>query len=91
MIRSLIGWLGPPDTQIGIVKIWLLALAISLAIAAAAYHWVEHPLERVLRRAGPGGARRAGPAVAPEPDAGRTAEPNASAPALPGPEKKSVQ
>ncbi|MFE4212375.1 acyltransferase family protein [Streptomyces sp. NPDC056844] len=91
VIRSLIGWLGRPETQTGIVKIWLLALAISLVVAAAAYHWVEHPLERLLRRAGPGGARRAAPAVAPTHEAGRTAEPDAPGPALPVPEKKSVQ
>ncbi|MFI8865592.1 MULTISPECIES: acyltransferase family protein [unclassified Streptomyces] len=91
VIRSLIGWLGRPDTQIGIVKIWLLALAISLTVAAAAYHWVEHPLERVLRRAGPGGARRAGPGRPPETGSGGTAVPGAASTALPGSEGKSVQ
>lgn len=33
---------------------WALVLALSLALSAAAYHWVEHPLERWLRRVGPG-------------------------------------
>ncbi|MFG3503877.1 acyltransferase family protein [Streptomyces sp. NPDC047821] len=48
VIRLLVGRTG--DT----VTLWLLALAVSLALSAAAYHWLEHPLERWLRRAGPG-------------------------------------
>ncbi|MFD9782503.1 acyltransferase family protein [[Kitasatospora] papulosa] len=55
VIRSLVGHLGRPETQAGTLKIWLLALGISLIVAAMAYYWVEHPLERLLRRLGPGG------------------------------------
>lgn len=55
VIRSLVGHLGRPETQAGTLKIWLLALGISLIVAAMAYYWLEHPLERLLRRLGPGG------------------------------------
>ncbi|MFF2409014.1 acyltransferase family protein [Streptomyces sp. NPDC058092] len=58
VIRSLLGGLGRPTTQLGTVGIWLLTLVLSLALAAVAYHCVEHPLERLLRRNGPGGAAR---------------------------------
>ncbi|MFH9468456.1 acyltransferase family protein [Streptomyces clavifer] len=54
VIRALLWHLGRPETQAGILKFWLLTMAISLAVAAMAYQWVERPLERVLRRAGPG-------------------------------------
>ena len=55
VIRALVGHLGRPHTHEGTLKLWLLVLGISLVVAAMAYHWVEHPLERLLRRAGPGG------------------------------------
>ncbi|MFD9287810.1 acyltransferase family protein [Streptomyces sp. NPDC060030] len=55
VIRAFVGHLGRPVTQAGALRLWLLVLGISLVVAAMAYHWVEHPLERLLRRAGPGG------------------------------------
>ena len=61
VIRALVGHLGRPDTQAATLKLWLLALGISLVVAAMAYQWVEHPLERLLRRAGPGGGAAASP------------------------------
>lgn len=54
-IRALVGHLGRPEAQTGTLKIWLLALDLSLVVAAMAYQWVEHPLERLLRHLGPGG------------------------------------
>ncbi|MFF8833700.1 acyltransferase family protein [Streptomyces sp. NPDC015131] len=39
-----------PDTPL----LWLLVLTTSLALSAAAYHWLEHPAERWLRGRGPG-------------------------------------
>ncbi|MEK8143205.1 DUF418 domain-containing protein [Streptomyces sp. M10(2022)] len=60
VIRALLGWLGRPVSQAGTAKMWLMALVISLTVAALAYHWVEHPLERLLRRAGPGGGGAGG-------------------------------
>ncbi|MEU0147752.1 acyltransferase [Streptomyces sp. NPDC006288] len=87
VIRTLLGVWGKPATQAGTAKIWLLTLVISLSVAALAYHWVEHPLERMLRRTGPGGTRRAATARSPESD-GR-AGPDATPPA-PVPGKKSV-
>ncbi|MEU2185206.1 acyltransferase family protein, partial [Streptomyces thermolilacinus] len=49
-------WLGAHGRPVGLAAtagVWLLVLAASLALSAAAYHWVEHPLERRLRKAGP--------------------------------------
>lgn len=48
VIRVLVGRAGDTLTT------WLLVLATSLALSAAAYHWLEHPLERWLRGVGPG-------------------------------------
>ncbi|MCX5412627.1 acyltransferase [Streptomyces sp. NBC_00059] len=91
VIRALLGVLGRPVTQLETARIWLLTLVISLAVAAVAYHWVEHPLERLLRRAGPGGARRAAPAGSPDPGGSTPREPHVPGPGTPALEKKSVQ
>ncbi|MER5552996.1 acyltransferase [Streptomyces sp. NPDC002793] len=91
VIRALVAWLGRPTTQVETVRIWLLTLAISLVLAAAAYHWVEHPLERLLRRAGPGGARRASRTLPPETGPVAAAVPNMPSHARPGPERKNTQ
>ncbi|MEV5443665.1 acyltransferase [Streptomyces sp. NPDC052644] len=53
-------WLGAYGRPVGLAAtagVWLLVLAASLALSAAAYHGVEHPLERRLRKAGPQPAR----------------------------------
>ncbi|KQX79041.1 acyltransferase [Streptomyces clavifer] len=55
VIRALLRHLGRPESQAEILRFWLLTMAISLVVAAMAYQWVERPLERLLRRAGPGG------------------------------------
>ncbi|ORT55298.1 acyltransferase [Streptomyces sp. CB03238] len=57
VIRVAVGRVGDTATT------WALVLALSLALSAAAYHWVEHPLERWLRAVGPGaGPSAPGPA-----------------------------
>ncbi|MFE2018305.1 acyltransferase family protein [Streptomyces sp. NPDC059499] len=91
VIRALLGWLGRPVTQTGTAKIWLLTLVISLALAAMAYHWVEHPLERLLRRAGPGGGSGKAPSRPVGSGQDGFPEPATPCPALSEPEKKSVQ
>uniref|UniRef100_UPI002156623B protein kinase domain-containing protein n=1 Tax=Streptomyces fradiae TaxID=1906 RepID=UPI002156623B len=53
VIRLWIGTYGRPVGLTATAGVWLLVLAASLAVSAAAYHWVEHPLERRLRKAGP--------------------------------------
>ncbi|MFK0118383.1 acyltransferase family protein [Streptomyces sp. NPDC090994] len=53
VLRVLLVAVGHPRTQTATAAFWALVLAVSLALAGLAYHWVEHPLERVLRRAGP--------------------------------------
>ncbi|MFD3523321.1 acyltransferase family protein [Streptomyces sp. NPDC058653] len=53
VIRSLLARYGRTETLATTAGFWLLAIVISLALAGMAYQWVEHPLERLLRRAGP--------------------------------------
>ncbi|MFE3514221.1 acyltransferase family protein [Streptomyces sp. NPDC059166] len=75
VIRVFLGHLGRPDSQAGVLMVWLAVLAISLTVAAMAYQWVEHPMERLLRRLGPGGgagAPRASTGTAPDASPART-------------------
>ncbi|MFV2117917.1 hypothetical protein ACE14D_05535 [Streptomyces sp. Act-28] len=53
VIRLWLGAHGRPEGVVATARVWLLVIAVSLALSAAAYHWVEHPLERRLRKAGP--------------------------------------
>lgn len=48
-----VGVHGRPEGLVATALLWLLVIAVSLALAAVAYHCVERPLERRLRRAGP--------------------------------------
>jgi peptidoglycan/LPS O-acetylase OafA/YrhL len=57
VLRVLLATLGRPHTHTATAAFWALVLTVSLALAALAYHWVEHPLERLLRRTGPGTPR----------------------------------
>ncbi|WP_228976950.1 acyltransferase [Streptomyces sp. DH12] len=52
-IRLWVGAYGRPVGLAATAQVWLLVVTASLALSAAAYHWVEHPLERRLRAAGP--------------------------------------
>lgn len=58
VLRVLLRVTGRPDSSLETAAFWALVLATSLTLAAAAYHWVEHPLERVLRRMGPRASER---------------------------------
>ncbi|RPK64893.1 O-acetyltransferase OatA [Streptomyces sp. ADI96-02] len=58
VLRALVGVFGKPADPLDTVGVWGATLGLSLALAAIAYHCVEHPLERLLRRHGPGGAAR---------------------------------
>ncbi|GAA4899208.1 acyltransferase family protein [Streptomyces coeruleoprunus] len=61
VIRVWLGAHGKPHDLPHTALAWMAVITTSLAFAAAAYHWVEHPLERWLRKWGPAGAaRRAG-------------------------------
>ncbi|MFJ6851724.1 acyltransferase family protein [Streptomyces sp. NPDC091271] len=85
VIRALVGHLGRPHTHEDTLKLWLLVLGISLVVAAMAYHWVEHPLERLLRRAGPGGG--AGSRRSAGSSSGGSPLPTAAGPAASAPER----
>ncbi|MFJ9622044.1 acyltransferase family protein [Streptomyces sp. NPDC101181] len=61
VLRALAGRFGKPVGQLETAGFWGATLVLSLALAAIAYHGVEHPLERLLRRRGPGGASRSRP------------------------------
>ncbi|MEU9359107.1 acyltransferase [Streptomyces sp. NPDC048301] len=70
VIRAYLGHLGKPVGETAVLTVWLTVLAISLTIAAIAYQWIEHPMERLLRRVGPGGRAPASGASAGMPDGG---------------------
>lgn len=53
VIRLLRHATGDPGSTAGTAAFWAAALTISLALAGLAYQFVEHPLERLLRRIGP--------------------------------------
>ncbi|WP_405609843.1 acyltransferase [Streptomyces sp. NBC_01511] len=53
VIRALLARYGRTESLATTAGFWLLAMVISLAVARLAYRWVEHPLERLLRKAGP--------------------------------------
>ncbi|MEV7299769.1 acyltransferase family protein [Streptomyces clavifer] len=92
VIRALLGGIGRPDTRGETVALWLLVLALSLTVAAIAYHCVEHPLERVLRRNGPGGSGR--PPASRRPTGTRrrgASAPGTTSSPRPMTEKKSIQ
>ncbi|MFJ7410197.1 acyltransferase family protein [Streptomyces sp. NPDC098077] len=59
VLRALVGAFGTPVGVPEIVGVWGATLVLSLALAAFAYHCLEHPLERLLRSRGPGGSARA--------------------------------
>lgn len=61
VIRSLLARYGRTESLVTTAGFWLLAIVISLAVAGMAYQWVEHPLERLLRRAGPQARRSPAP------------------------------
>ncbi|GGU43724.1 acyltransferase family protein [Streptomyces lavendofoliae] len=71
VIRLWLGYAGAPAGPSGTAVVWSLVLLVSLALAAGAYHAVEHPLERWLRARGPAargpGARGPGTGPAAEP------------------------
>ncbi|MFI2374392.1 acyltransferase family protein [Streptomyces sp. NPDC018964] len=63
VLRLLLDMTGSPQTTAGLAAFWAAVLAVSLALSGVAYHCVEHPLERLLRRVGPQTPeRRHGPA-----------------------------
>ncbi|WP_418955612.1 acyltransferase family protein [Streptomyces tritici] len=53
VIRTWLGVYGRPDDLLDTALVWLLVIVVSQVLSACAYHWVEHPLERRLRVAGP--------------------------------------
>ncbi|MFD5654371.1 acyltransferase family protein [Streptomyces sp. NPDC127039] len=53
VIRIVEGFRHHPVSPAETVQLWTLVLAISLALSAAAYEWIERPAERTLRRLGP--------------------------------------
>ncbi|MFD8800075.1 acyltransferase family protein [Streptomyces atroolivaceus] len=61
VIRTWLGLHGRPEGLLDTVLVWLAVIVVSQALAGCAYHWVEHPLERRLRAAGPQPRRRAEP------------------------------
>ncbi|GAA3368720.1 hypothetical protein GCM10020367_08200 [Streptomyces sannanensis] len=58
VIRAYVGVYGRPGSGWATAMVWLLVLAVSLALAAVAYHCVEHPSERRLRSLVPSRERR---------------------------------
>ncbi|MEV8363352.1 acyltransferase family protein [Streptomyces niveus] len=63
VIRALLAHYGRPESLAGTAGFWLAAIVLSLALAGMAYQWVEHPLERLLRKAGPQARKPAEPGV----------------------------
>lgn len=61
VIRTWLGLHGRPEGLRDTALAWLAVIAVSQALAGCAYHWVEHPLERRLRAAGPQPRRRTEP------------------------------
>ncbi|MEU1180426.1 acyltransferase [Streptomyces sp. NPDC005820] len=53
VIRAALFHWGKPAPGGGTLLFWAGVLVVSQAAAALAYHWVEHPAERWLRRLGP--------------------------------------
>ncbi|MFH8284271.1 acyltransferase family protein [Streptomyces antibioticus] len=53
VLRVLLEVTGRPGGTVDTAVFWALVLGVSLALAGLAYHCVEHPLERFLRRVGP--------------------------------------
>ncbi|MFI9582102.1 acyltransferase family protein [Streptomyces sp. NPDC052236] len=51
---------GRPAPGIPTAAVWLLVLPLSLGLAGLCYRFVEHPAERLLRRAGPSVPARSG-------------------------------
>ncbi|MCS0638074.1 acyltransferase [Streptomyces sp. LP05-1] len=77
VIRLCLAHYGEPAGLPATAALWTLALTVSLALAALAYHCAEHPLERRLRTLGP-----RPPTRRPRPSTRRPDEVDASA--LPG-------
>lgn len=63
VIRALLAHYDRPESLAGTAGFWLVAIVLSLAVAGLAYQWVEHPLERLLRKAGPQARKSAEPGV----------------------------
>lgn len=61
VIRALLDRWGRTQNLATTTGFWVLAIVVSLAVAGLAYHWVEHPLERLLRKAGPRARKRTAP------------------------------
>ncbi|MCZ7457364.1 acyltransferase family protein [Streptomyces sp. WMMC940] len=53
VIRVWVANHGRPKGLSDTAMVWLVVVAVSLALSACAYRWVEHPLERRLRGFGP--------------------------------------
>jgi peptidoglycan/LPS O-acetylase OafA/YrhL len=60
VIRAMLARYGRTETLTTTAGFWLLAIVISLGVAGMAYQWVEHSLERLLRKAGPQAPRSPG-------------------------------
>ncbi|MFF1441067.1 acyltransferase family protein [Streptomyces sp. NPDC058295] len=61
VIRAAVFHWGKPAPGAETLLFWAGVLVVSLAAAGTAYHWVEHPAERWLRRAGPSVQRSSRP------------------------------
>ncbi|MET9800181.1 acyltransferase [Streptomyces sp. NPDC006368] len=61
VLRVCLARFGRTETVLSTALVWLAVIVVSLTLSACAHRWVEHPLERLLRRVGP---------VPPEPDPG---------------------
>jgi peptidoglycan/LPS O-acetylase OafA/YrhL len=53
VIRAAVFHFGKSASHSGTAVFWAGVVTVSLALAALAYQWVEHPAERWLRRVGP--------------------------------------
>ncbi|MGW8886818.1 acyltransferase family protein [Streptomyces sp. NPDC055749] len=92
VIRAALRVFGRPDTHEETAALWLAVIVVSLVLAAIAYHYVEHPLEHLLRRIGPSasGRRLPGGLQTNSPHRGEF-ESHTTNPSRPMTEKKSVR
>ncbi|MGP3638586.1 acyltransferase family protein [Streptomyces sp. 24-1644] len=91
VIRAALGVFGRPDTYEETAALWLTVLVASLVLAAIAYHSVEHPLEGMLRRIGPGDSDRRPPCINAKSPRPEQCDASASNPPRPMTEKKSFR
>ncbi|WP_330172859.1 acyltransferase [Streptomyces sp. NBC_01498] len=87
VIRALLARFGRTETLATTAGFWLLAIVISLALAGMAYQWVEHPLERLLRRAGPQARKPGSPLDSARPGAAAGTAGPATSTSITGPER----